>query len=177
MESLTGRGALAAVKIDTQTDGQDIDAGDLAVVPGVRLRGRVVLSDGLEIPPGMRISIASACFYCDLEKPVPMAGGGMSLDRGYQLANAKTAMLGPDGRFEFTDLPKGPFQLSAAVEGYALAPGTTILTPPDMDKVDMGWWKFASASAVQMLEMNDVVEVRLERDVDDFAIRLEPKAK
>jgi len=97
MKSLAGRGATDPVMCATSVDGQVVDVGDIEVRPGHRLKGQIVLSDGKPIANGMEIVITS--------------------DRGW---DSQTATLGPDGHFEFGDLPAGIYSISPAVRGYTL---------------------------------------------------------
>jgi len=97
MGSLVGRGATEPVMCATSVDGQVVDVGEIEVRPGHRLKGQIVLSDGKPIAKGMEIVITS--------------------DRGW---DSQTATLGPDGHFEFGDLPAGNYSISPAVRGYTL---------------------------------------------------------
>jgi hypothetical protein len=62
---------------------EEVDVGDIQIIPGHRLRGRVTLSDGAAIVDGMRATI--------------------SADRAW---DSQTAVIGPDGHFEFVSLPR-----------------------------------------------------------------------
>jgi hypothetical protein len=78
----------------------------------------------------------------------------------------------------FRDVLVGPDRTALAVadgdtDGRQGNPGGDA----ELDKVDMNWWKFASEAALKTLAMNHVVEVRVERNTDDFAIRLNPQGK
>jgi hypothetical protein len=96
MESLAPRGLFAeTVECATKDDGQDVNVGDIAVRPGYTLHGKIVLSDGQPIPPGMRVNVFS--------------------DR---VPDNQTAMLAPDGLFEFKGLARGVYRLSPSVKGY-----------------------------------------------------------
>jgi protocatechuate 3,4-dioxygenase beta subunit len=97
MESLAARGGAPVVECATKRDGEEIDLGDLSIAPALRLRGKVVLSDGEPIPAGMRITITS--------------------DRAF---DSQTAMLGGDGSFEFSGLAKGGYTMFTSVRGYSM---------------------------------------------------------
>jgi protocatechuate 3,4-dioxygenase beta subunit len=97
MESLAARGGAPVVECTTKRDGEEIDLGDLSIAPALRLRGKVVLSDGKAIPAGMRITITS--------------------DRAF---DSQTAMLGEDGSFEFSGLAKDAYTIFASVRGYSM---------------------------------------------------------
>src|SRR5215471_10587923 len=97
MESIATRGATGAVECATKRDQEIVDVGNLQIEPAHRLRGSVVLSDGKPIPDGMRITVSSETAWDD-----------------------QTAMLPPDGRFEFLGLAVGNYSVFASVKGYAL---------------------------------------------------------
>jgi len=92
-DSLAGVGATTTRYVATQSDGEVVDVGDVQVNRGFTLSGRVVLSDGSAIAPNMRVAA-----YTE-------QGGN------------RTAILAPDGSFEFTGMA-GPYTLSASVRGY-----------------------------------------------------------
>lgn len=98
MESLATRGATGAVECATKKDKEIVDVADLRIKSAHRLSGRVVLSDGKPIPDGMRVTISSERAWDD-----------------------QTAMLPPDGRFEFHGLAAGNYSVFASVRGYTLA--------------------------------------------------------
>jgi hypothetical protein len=124
MESIASLGAADPVECKTTRDGDDVNAGDVLIHPGHRLRGQVSLSDGAPIANNMRISIET--------------------DR---IWDTQTVTIGRDGRFEFTGLPAGNFKLWTSVRGY------------------------------QMPGQQREIEVAVDRDINDFAVRLEPAAK
>ena len=76
---------------------EEVDVGDIQIIPGHRLRGRVTLSDGAAIVDGMRATI--------------------SADRAW---DSQTAVIGPDGHFEFVSLPPGKYEVFTSVRGYRL---------------------------------------------------------
>ena len=99
MESIVSHGATGAVACATKHDKEIVDVGDLQIKPAHRLSGRVLLSDGKEIPDGMRVTISSE-----------------------QAKDSQTAMLPADGRFEFAGLGTGSYSIFASVKGYSPPP-------------------------------------------------------
>jgi protocatechuate 3,4-dioxygenase beta subunit len=95
MESLAGHGGTVPIECATKIDGEDVDVGDIQVQPGYRLRGKVVLSDGKPIAPGMNVILSSVKAF----------------------DSQKTA-LQADGSFEFTGLAPGKYEINASVRGY-----------------------------------------------------------
>jgi hypothetical protein len=98
MESVVALGCAQAVKVDTQRDGQTVKLDDIRLLPGHRVRGQVVLTDGKPIPEGMRILISS--------------------DRAW---DSQTLPLPADGRFDFSNLPTDDYSINPAVKGYRLS--------------------------------------------------------
>lgn len=95
MESITTLGASDPFPTSSAHDGELLNIGDIQIIPGHQLRGKVTLSDGARIPVGMRITIAS--------------------DR---VRDDQTVPLAPDGRFEFRNLPTGKYNVFPSVRGY-----------------------------------------------------------
>jgi RNA polymerase sigma factor (sigma-70 family) len=81
--SLADHGAINPVTVKTGGDGTSVDLGDLKVLPGLKIAGRVVFSDGKAVPPGT------------LAMATPENIGG--------LARAK---VDDSGRFEILGLPE-----------------------------------------------------------------------
>jgi hypothetical protein len=140
MDSLATRGSTGVVACATQHDGEIVDVGDLVLKPAYRLRGRVVLSDGKPIPDGMRVTIHSKLAW-----------------------DSQTAMLPPDGRFEFLGLAAGDYSVFASVKGYYLAK-----TPISVKEKDGSVTQYAPGVAPPF---------SIDHDVNDFVITLQPKAK
>jgi hypothetical protein len=113
MESLSKRGGAPLRECATAKDGEEVDMGDLPLTPALRLRGKVVLSDGKAIPPGMRVTISSE-----------------------RAADSQTAILPPDGLFEFGGLAKGPYTVFASVRGYRPASGHPVAMTLEGDVTD-----------------------------------------
>jgi len=60
MESLAARSlAGSGIPLETKDDGQEVNVGDIQLVPAYTLVGKVVLSDGKPIPPEMRVTLAT----------------------------------------------------------------------------------------------------------------------
>lgn len=138
MESVATRGATGAVDCATKHDTEIVDVGNLQIKPAHRLRGRVLLSDGKPIPDGMRVTISS--------------------ERAW---DHQTAMLPPNGRFEFLGLAVGNYSVFASVKGYTLSkvPG------PRADGT-VETTTYAPGVAPPFL---------IDHDVDDFVITLHPE--
>lgn len=95
MESTATRGGTGPVECVTKTDNEDVNVGDTHITPGFRLRGKVVLSDGKSIADGMRVFISADTTQ-----------------------DSQTALLRPDGSFEFAGLASGKYVVAASVKGY-----------------------------------------------------------
>ena len=101
MQSLGGRGTVDAVPFVTRHDGEVVDVGEMQLRhSGYRLRGRITLRDGTEVPTG-----------------------SIGIIRAEPPADGQWAPLSPGGRFEFAGLPAGRYSLMPAVKGYALPEG------------------------------------------------------
>ena len=118
MEAITALGATDPLKCTTTRDREEVNVGDVQIISGHRLRGRITLSDGAAIADGMHVTI--------------------SADRSPQ--DTQIAVIGHDGHFEFANLPTGKYAIIPAVRGYRL----------------------------------QQIEATIDRDVDDFAIALDP---
>ncbi len=117
MEAIRAFGATDPVKCTTTRDSEEVNVGDIQIIPGHRLRGRVTLTDGAAVADGMHVTI--------------------SADRS---PDGQIAVIGHDGHFEFANLPTGKYAIIAAVRGYRL----------------------------------QSIEATIDRDIDDFAIDLDP---
>jgi protocatechuate 3,4-dioxygenase beta subunit len=127
MESISGHGATVPIECSTKRDGEDVDVGEILIKPGYRLRGIVVLSDGKPIGKSMRVTIGAD-----------------------KAADTQTIILRSDGKFEFSDLAPGKYQVFASVKGYR-APTWDYKTRPDPPGT-----------------------VQIEHDVDDFVLTMDP---
>jgi hypothetical protein len=95
MESLRGNGALPAKQFTTGKNKTTTDLGDLALQPGYRVAGEIVLADGKPVPERTRLLLARE---------------GVS--------DYSEVALDADGRFEFQTVPAGSVSLSARIKGY-----------------------------------------------------------
>jgi hypothetical protein len=142
MESVATRGATGVVECVTNHDKEIVDVGNLEVKPAHSLRGRVVLSDGRQIPDGMRVTISSE-----------------------QAKDSQTALLPPDGRFEFVGLSTGNYSVLASVKGYTLSK-----TPVSVEK------KRADGSVETSTYAPGVAPpFSVDHDIEGFLIALHPE--
>jgi hypothetical protein len=121
MEAIAALGATDPVKCATTRDSEEVNVGDIQIIPGHRLRGRITLRDGGAMVDGMRVTI--------------------SADRAW---DSQTAVIGHDGHFEFVSLPAGKYEILTSVRGY------------------------------QLQGHRNTIEATIDRDIDDFAIALDP---
>jgi len=144
MDSVAARGATGAVDCATKHDEEIADVGDIQIRPAHRLQGRVVLSDGKPIPDGMRVTISS--------------------ERAW---DTQTAMLPPEGRFEFVGLAAGSYSVFASVKGYTL-PKTPVSVEKKREDGSVEITTYAPGVAPPF---------SIDRDVEDFVITLHRKNK
>ena len=98
MASLQGRGAVVARRVKVGAEGSKADVGGLAVEPGHRIAGQVLLADGKSIPPGTRIMVSREEAWDNLQ-----------------------TTLDAEGRFELVGLPTEEYTLNVTVKGYRLS--------------------------------------------------------
>ncbi len=98
MDSLKELGCVAVKGLRVTSNGSTKDTGDLAVVPGLRLTGRIVLSDRRTIPQKTRVHIGRQDAWDSL---------GVELDA--------------EGRFDVKGLPAESFGISLRVPGYTMS--------------------------------------------------------
>jgi len=98
MDSLQGRGVLPSRTFTTGKTSSTIELGTLEIKPAHRLGGRIVLSDGNQIPPDTRLLLARE-----------------------RASDTAQATLDDDGRFEFQAVPAEPVSLNLRVHGYKLS--------------------------------------------------------
>ena len=110
MESLASLGGSPIVAFTSKGEAEELNLGDIALVPGFRLRGKVLLSDRKTIPPGMRITISAS-----------------------RVKDSQTAVLDDTGGFEFSGLAKGDYTVLASVRGYTLATGPELALSVERD--------------------------------------------
>jgi hypothetical protein len=101
MESLPeGDGdAVAARQVHVGGEGTTAQAGDLPVVLGHRIKGRVLLSDEKPVPPRTRLMVSRQDAW-----------------------DSRRVELDPEGRFEIAGLPTERYSLSVTLKGYKLSP-------------------------------------------------------
>jgi uncharacterized GH25 family protein len=140
MESLAARGATGSIACATKHDKEVVDVGDIQVKPAHHLRGRVVLSDGKPIPEGMRVTISPESAW-----------------------DTQTAILPPDGRFEFLGLAAGSYSVWASVKGYEISNANVSQTVKSGD------------GSVTSYAPGVAPPFTIDRDVEAFVITLYPK--
>jgi hypothetical protein len=99
MGTLKDNGAAPARQIHVSGEGTTANAGDLDAVAGHTIRGRVLLSDGKNIPPKTRLLIGREDAW-----------------------DSQRIELGPDGGFTITGLPTERYSLTVSVKGYRVSP-------------------------------------------------------
>jgi uncharacterized GH25 family protein len=95
MDSISALGATSPIEIHVSKDGENVQAPDLVIKPGVHVRGTVLASDKKPIADGMRVILASETVW-----------------------DSQTVLLASDGHFEFTNIPVGKYTVRASVKGY-----------------------------------------------------------
>lgn len=108
MDTVGKHGATVARTIRLSKNGEIVDAGDLDVKPGVRLEGRVILSDGEALPPGTKLMIGRDEAWDSLSVELP-----------------------PDGHFDLPNLPPESLNISSRVKGYRMS-----LKNPSLDRLN-----------------------------------------
>ena len=82
MASLRGIGAIEQAEFETGPDEGTLKIGDIKLVPGHKISGKVLLSDGKPLSPGSRINLAQKDHW-----------------------DSQSFQLPPDGKFEFQNVP------------------------------------------------------------------------
>jgi hypothetical protein len=95
LKSFASVGALPARRIHVWKDGKVVDAGDLEVVPGHRLAGKMTLSDKKPLPGGTRLVIGRRDAWDSFAVDLP-----------------------PTGEFDLSNLPAESLTIGGSVEGY-----------------------------------------------------------
>ncbi len=98
MASLPDGGAVEAHLVHAASEGGTSDVGDLPVVPGHRIEGRVLLADDQLIPPRTRLLVSREDAW-----------------------DSRAVELDPEGRFTITGLPTERYSLVVALQGYRLS--------------------------------------------------------
>lgn len=115
MESIATQGATKPVEFSTRRDKEEINAGDIEIHPGHKLAGKVTLSDGSQIPDGMRITLGSRDAW-----------------------DSQTVIIGRDGHFEFTGIPTGSYDINPSVRGYTQQDNDDLIAMTiDRDREDL----------------------------------------
>jgi len=117
MESLAARGATDSIECATTRDNQEVNLGEVQVKHAYRLQGKVLLSDGKQVPEGMRVDIISR-----------------------RTRDHQSTLISADGHFAFAGLALGDYLLFASVRGYALQKGNGEIVASvhgDVDKMDI----------------------------------------
>jgi hypothetical protein len=98
MGTLKDGGAVAVIRVHAGADGATTDAGDLPVVRGHRIKGKVLLSDGKAIPPKTRIMVSREDAW-----------------------DTQRVELDQEGNFEILGLPTERYSLNVSLRGYELS--------------------------------------------------------
>jgi peroxiredoxin/uncharacterized GH25 family protein len=98
MSSLGTKGAVPARRVQVNEDGSMFDVGDISVVEGFKLEGKLRLSDGELLPFGTRVLL--------------------SRDEAWDSIQTEAD---DDGLFHFVGVPPDTISLSARVRGYHLS--------------------------------------------------------
>ncbi|MEX2122240.1 MAG: hypothetical protein WD847_21855 [Pirellulales bacterium] len=98
MEGPADLGALPIQRIEVGQDGSVTNLGTLPLGPSYRLAGRVLLTDGRDVPEGTRLMLNREDAW-----------------------DSQTAILRPDGSFEFRGVPEEGLSLICSIGGYKLA--------------------------------------------------------
>jgi hypothetical protein len=121
--SASGRDVMPTRRLYVGADGTTTDVGEIAIAStGHRLRGRIELADGGELPEGVLIRLG--------RDSVP---------------DSVVVKVGPAGTFEFTGVPTEVVNLSVRVPGYAISSkngsfdisGRRLLGRIEHDKLDL----------------------------------------
>jgi hypothetical protein len=99
MDSFKDGGAVAARKLHVGSEGTTTDAGDLPVLQGHRIKGRVLLSDGRPLPAKTRLLVSREDAW-----------------------DVRRVELDPEGHFEVAGLPTERYTISVMIRGYRLSP-------------------------------------------------------
>jgi hypothetical protein len=103
MDSCRTYGAVPEQKVTAGASGTVVELGEVAMRPGLRLSGRLVLPDGK--PPPARARVVLGLRY----EATPYGDGQL-------------AVTGADGEFTFTGLPAAVYEVTVRAPGYHVSP-------------------------------------------------------
>jgi len=106
MQSCQPHGAIAVQPLTVGASGTTSSAGTLKVVPGYCLAGRVILTDGKDLPAGTHALVSRQNAW-----------------------DFQTQQVNSDGTFQFDGLPEEQITLSARVRGYHISGRNRSFTP------------------------------------------------
>ncbi|MEK6701226.1 MAG: carboxypeptidase-like regulatory domain-containing protein [Planctomycetota bacterium] len=113
-DSIWKLGATEPKRFMAEKEGAIIDVGNVEIVPGRRVQGRVVLSDGAAVPKEAKIFIAQELAWDSI-----------------------TQDLSPSGAFDLRSVPDGDCMLTvAAVPGYEMSPTNRSFADIDVHRLD-----------------------------------------
>jgi hypothetical protein len=92
------QGVASPRRVRVAADGSTKEVGDLELRPGVRLTGRVVLSDGQPVPQNTRLFVGREAAW-----------------------DSRNVLLNPDGTFDLAGIPPESLSLSLNVRGYHMS--------------------------------------------------------
>ena len=95
MESFGAKGAIVSRRVRGESDGGEVDLGDLNVASSYTLAGRIILTDGKRVPEKTRVMLSRA-----------------------QAWDQQQAEADADGAFRFEGVPAESVNLSCRVKGY-----------------------------------------------------------
>ena len=106
INSLKPIGALPALAVESGATGATIDVGDLSVVSGHRVSGRILLSDSKPVPPNTRVYFSRA-----------------------QAWDQQFAEVDEKGHFSLDGLPSEIYSVFSSIKGYELSPANECASP------------------------------------------------
>ena len=128
--------------------GESTFVHDLEILPAYSISGKIVLSDGKPIREGAHVTVTPGC---------------LSGCAPFDVPDLQEAALPANGVFTFRGL-RGPVILSVSVKGYGLHVDAPNGKPPGSDNYNE-----------RQRQMINAVEYRVERDMHNVRIVLEPR--
>lgn len=99
MDSSQTNHAIAPVqRVRVAADGSTRDLGDLELQPGIRLKGRIILSDGQPVPAATQLYVGREGAW-----------------------DVRNIVLNPDGSFDLEGIPRESISLGVNIRGYRLS--------------------------------------------------------